>query len=246
MSPRRRSARLRAAVLLGCLAAAPVRADDRPCPYQPRQAAGPDTCAGWNRGVLDNLRNLEKARLLSKQAELDLARGRPGQACLCYEEVQRLCPGSRFDREAAARLHALHTAWAAAPDVGDAEEQESPEAWKPRPAEAIPAPRCVPQDGNCVLYVPARARSATELVGRVEGTGAAEEEQDAAPAAARSLCDVARQVLQALDANVCAESAGPRLRCNVQVGGAQLLFTWGKDGRAAVRLELTAGPTKSK
>jgi hypothetical protein len=244
MSPRRRSACLLTAVLLSCLAAAPVRADDT-CPYQPRQTASPDVRAEWDRGVLDNLRNLEKARLLNKEAESCIARGRVGPACLCYEQIQRLCPGSRFDREAAARLHALHAAWANATDVGDAEEQESPEAWKPQPAESIPAPRCLPRDGDGILYVPARPRSATELVVRVEGGREAEEEQDA-PVAACSLCDVARKVLQALDANVCAETAGPRLRCNVQIGGAQLLFTWGKEGRAAVRLELTAGPAKSK
>jgi hypothetical protein len=118
---------------VGCLAEASA-APQTPgltCPYLKPQSAGkpPADADRLERGVLDNLEKLEEARRVYRKAERHTEAGEWEQARACYERVQALCPGSRYDELAAAGLRDV-----AARLAEIAEEQEAPAGKKrPRP-----------------------------------------------------------------------------------------------------------------
>src|SRR5262249_28446949 len=70
-------------------------------------------------------RKLEEARKLLRQADFFRRVGHPDAARFYYGLVHRLCPGSRYDEVAAARLSCLPAG--AAQGVGDEEEDQPPE-----------------------------------------------------------------------------------------------------------------------
>jgi hypothetical protein len=116
------------------------------CPYLQQEAAAPPAPAKGlalpgNR-VLDNLDNLELAQRILRQAERCRAE-RPDLACRYYEQVRRLCPGSRYDLAAAAQLDQLRGAGEPDATAAAGEEQEPSAARKAEPErpdrEAVPA-----------------------------------------------------------------------------------------------------------
>jgi hypothetical protein len=129
----------------------PPAADSCTCPYVKQRAAAKAAAVGDvgpGHSVLDNLMRLEKAQHLYRKGEYCRHRGRWDSACAYYEKAQRTCPGSRFDRLAAARLREVHARQAAEAAVGGGEEQEVlPMPHKARKPEPIPPPHVVP-DGK--------------------------------------------------------------------------------------------------
>ena len=79
------------------------------CPYMQAQGMKLPPKA-MTASVLDNLGKIETARKLYDQAEKERCAGHLDSACRNYEEVQRLCPGSRFDEQASAHLAELQPA----------------------------------------------------------------------------------------------------------------------------------------
>jgi hypothetical protein len=107
------------------------------CPYRKEQLRKEAPTFDHDQGptVLDNLKLLKKARKLYGQAEDHRAKGDMDEARRCYEEVQRLCPGSGCDRLATDRLAEMDEPLS----TGEAttEEEEAP---------APPAPPAVDDD----------------------------------------------------------------------------------------------------
>jgi hypothetical protein len=84
-------------------------------------------------GNLEKLRSAEKAY---RQAESDRRRGQFDRAATWYAEVRHLCPGSRYDWMAEARLRQLAVENPSAPtDLGAEEEEAGP---PPSPGGACP------------------------------------------------------------------------------------------------------------
>lgn len=73
--------------------------------------------------VLENLDKLDQARKLYEHAEQERHMDHIVNATRTYEAVQKLCPGSRFDRDASSRLIELGVA-PSHPEATDAEEEE--------------------------------------------------------------------------------------------------------------------------
>jgi type II/III secretion system protein len=94
-----------------------VNKEDKPqpaqatCPYLKAQAAkkaapeAPASAAPCS--VQENLEKLERARKEYLQAEFYRRTGHPKSAYFIYKHVQDLCPGSRYDKMACARLEEL-------------------------------------------------------------------------------------------------------------------------------------------
>jgi hypothetical protein len=98
------------------------------CPFLRQKAAenqvpvqGATTAAETT--VLDNITKLEKAHKLYLQAEHYRRTGVLDLAACCYAEIQALCPGSRYDEKATARLQLVLAQMEV--EATDAEEEES-------------------------------------------------------------------------------------------------------------------------
>ncbi len=106
------------------------------CPYLKQQAMPRPTLVpplgDITRGVLENLQRLEEAQKLSRRAEQHRRRGQVEQACQCYEEVHRLCPGSRYDHQALNQLRQLEAAKSGEGNTSVGEEQEQVPPPKPK------------------------------------------------------------------------------------------------------------------
>jgi tetratricopeptide (TPR) repeat protein len=149
------------------------RASDTACPYLRQQAAGAGKPAAEVPGdPLDNLRKLEEARKLLRQADFFRRVGHPDAARFYYGLVHRLCPGSRYDEVATARLSRLSAG--AAQGIGDEEEGQPPEQpstcpylrEKAVPEQAVPS-RGSPAPGS-VLDNLEKLEHAAEVYRRAE------------------------------------------------------------------------------
>lgn len=98
------------------------------CPYLKAKAAEqvqpPQVQVAQPGTVMENLAALEQARKAFQRAEKERRHGRADRACQAYEEVQRLCPASRYDRMAAARCRQLQAQEASQATAGSSEEQD--------------------------------------------------------------------------------------------------------------------------
>ena len=99
------------------------------CPYlrekeaeENRKPAAPADLKG---DILENLGKLKEARELYQMAEDWQRQGRAEEACLLLDQVQRLCPGSRYDQMAAHQLQQWHARSPFPFPEGAAEEQEA-------------------------------------------------------------------------------------------------------------------------
>jgi hypothetical protein len=116
-------------------AVAPPQSDVT-CPYLKAQEAPrpiPPAPAAPCRTVVDNIGKLEQARKLYEQAEFYRRTGKNGAAVAYYDRVRELCPGSRYDRMARARLAEVGPRHTGQSEVVGVEARIVP--------EAIPAPR---------------------------------------------------------------------------------------------------------
>jgi hypothetical protein len=108
------------------------------CPYlrcqQAAKAAAPAQAAEPSTTVLENLRKLEEAQAAYQEAEAHRHKGQTESACQCYDKARKLCPGSRYDRLAAAHLKQLQAAQVAA-NAASGEEQEPPVAEEHKPVK---------------------------------------------------------------------------------------------------------------
>jgi len=103
------------------------------CPYVQAQATKPPTKnALVAANVLDNLGKIEAARKMLEQAEQERCAGYIDMACRKYQEVQKLCPGSRLDEEAGSRLAELHAKDLNSPGDGEEEQEEHAADWWPK------------------------------------------------------------------------------------------------------------------
>jgi hypothetical protein len=85
--------------------------------------------------VLENFVKLEKAHRLYRKAEDCRHEGRLDEACDCYREAAKLCPGSRCSMMCASRVHELATQRASGIIQASATEPEAekkPGSWWPR------------------------------------------------------------------------------------------------------------------
>ena len=101
------------------------------CPYMKGKEAargGTVIAEGEKLSVLDNLAKVEKAGCLFEQGEYYRRTGHAAAACFCFEQVRRLCPGSRYDEMAARQLRALQAAALSEERPVEGEEQEIPPA----------------------------------------------------------------------------------------------------------------------
>lgn len=109
------------------------------CPYlQQKAVQAPVQCypeSDLSGSVLDNLKKLKQAAKLYHKAQRLQKNGELEQACSCYEEIQQLCPGSRYDAMAAEKLQSIFAQGKACPEAVGTEEQET-----------IPAPVEEPRD----------------------------------------------------------------------------------------------------
>jgi hypothetical protein len=142
---------LKQSVSVELIPAMPVEIASEPnCPYlrQKIRASKTPPAQAINRSVtvVDNIENLEAAEKIYRQGEDFRSAGQIESACQCYEKVRRLCPGSRYDRQAALRLSQVCARRDAQAREGSAEEQEPVLTTERRAVhsgevEAIPAPR---------------------------------------------------------------------------------------------------------
>jgi hypothetical protein len=114
------------------------------CPYLRSKEIRAETKVTMTASVLANLGKIQTARELYDQAEREFSAGHFDAACLKYQEVQKLCPGSRFDEQAGARLA----------EVKGAKDSES---WTANEEEEINQPcnwwpKGVPM--NCKIHLP--------------------------------------------------------------------------------------------
>ncbi len=88
--------------------ASPALSSGVTCPYLKQQASRPKVAAqpvtGLETSVLDKLNDLTKARHMLDEADNCCRTGNYAKAREFYHQVQQLCPGSRFDRDATERL----------------------------------------------------------------------------------------------------------------------------------------------
>lgn len=109
-----------------------------PCPYLRQLGKGatvaPTTAAELKTGVLENLERLARARAAYQAGEAALIRGQDDGARQEFEAVGRLCPGSRYDRMAAARLRTIQARSTSPPteEAGAEEQDEPPQVCVPR------------------------------------------------------------------------------------------------------------------
>jgi hypothetical protein len=221
------------------------------CPYRP-QTAVVRPAPSWDalpleRSVLDNLRRLEEAQRLYRQAESYRRRGEREQACRCYEQVRALCPGSRYDAQARACLQRLSAEAGAETSPPAGEEQEPvPVGPTKKPAASPGRDGPASPDGETVLRI---ARPLVdpmiELVA-VEPPAGAEEQEQAPPSpnpsatregedpnlflgAAgaprfRDIANLLHDLLEAVPPGACldfdvSQPGGLRACCRLQVGG---------------------------
>jgi hypothetical protein len=106
------------------------------CPYLKERAEEkkpePVDPAELENSVLEKLDQLEVAGRLLRLADYYRSRGDTAAACQLYRKVQRLCPGSRYDRMAASRLGEL---FAAPPEEKGDSPPPQPEDGPDNPAE---------------------------------------------------------------------------------------------------------------
>ncbi len=107
------------------------------CPYLRQKAAeSTEQAAETNvpsASVGENLEKLDKAQQYYHEAEYYRRHGCSNVARALYEEIRKLCPGSRYDRKAAVRLRRLEAQKTAeATDFANEEQELSP------PPEATP------------------------------------------------------------------------------------------------------------
>ncbi|HEV3257700.1 MAG TPA: hypothetical protein VG013_12515 [Gemmataceae bacterium] len=84
--------------------------DQYTCPYLRQKAMEkqhPQVEPAEPATLLENLEKLEQAEKILREGERYDRQGKPELARDCYERVQQLCPGSRYDRTATARLRKL-------------------------------------------------------------------------------------------------------------------------------------------
>lgn len=104
------------------------------CPYLNEKAAREKAKAAAKKiealgDPLSNLDKLEKAEELYRKALFHQKAGRTREAIACYEEVRRLCPGSRYDDMAGVELKQIAAGKpATTPPAEATEEQETPKA----------------------------------------------------------------------------------------------------------------------
>ena len=101
---------------------------DMTCPYMRAQAAPQTKAKGKVNdsadGVLENLQKLQRADALMQTAEHQCRMGDFESACKNYEQIQKLCPGSSYDHEAAARLVQIYVGILSRTAIAEGEEQE--------------------------------------------------------------------------------------------------------------------------
>jgi hypothetical protein len=107
---------------------------DSTCPYVRQQAAAAQTpvCSTPLPGnVLENMDKLEEARQTLEQADHCRRTGHLVAACHSYEQIHRLCPGSRYDQSAMQHLSEIRSELAS---------RYAPRQEKPSAEEAEAAP----------------------------------------------------------------------------------------------------------
>jgi tetratricopeptide (TPR) repeat protein len=91
-----------------------VPADGYSCPYMKQKQHSPQPAvtdaSDLANGVLENLAKLKRAEKLYRKAEQMRQNGQVDQACQLYEEMRRLCPGSRYDELASKALDEVRAA----------------------------------------------------------------------------------------------------------------------------------------
>jgi hypothetical protein len=134
---------------------------DCTCPYLRQQARERNKHAADNHGpehsVLENLERLEKARRLYRQAEFYRRVGKGETAARLYEKVQRLCPGSRYDRKATGRLQVLHREEEVQAPAGE-EQEAGPEDREP-PRAHTPSKKVEQRVGHLLEAAQAACRA---------------------------------------------------------------------------------------
>jgi hypothetical protein len=104
------------------------------CPYLQRHRTGQpraqEKCETTT--VLQNITKLEEAQALYQKAESARAAGNLRGACKSYQEIQQLCPGSRFEQLARQRLADVQAQRKQQSTEGETEEEETnPIPWWP-------------------------------------------------------------------------------------------------------------------
>jgi hypothetical protein len=96
------------------------------CPYiRAQESMPPATAETAAKSVLDNLGKIEAARKLYDEAEKERLAGRFHIARRSYEAALKLCPGSRWEEQARARLAEMQAALTEAEE----EEEQRVEWW---------------------------------------------------------------------------------------------------------------------
>jgi hypothetical protein len=121
------------------------------CPFLKQKAAeqkaGSSQTPDQGVSVLDNIEKLEKARKIYRKAERLRKADEVEKACRCYEQVQHLCPGSRYERLATGKLQKLSVQRAAPAERGASTEEEATPPKEeepdnqPRSQETLPLPK---------------------------------------------------------------------------------------------------------
>ena len=108
------------------------------CPYLQRHGTGQpraqEKCETTT--VLQNITKLEEAQALYQKAESARAAGNLRGACKSYQEIQQLCPGSRFEQLARQCLADVQAQRKQQSTEGETEEEETnPLPWWPSGAQ---------------------------------------------------------------------------------------------------------------
>jgi hypothetical protein len=103
----------RAPEKLSCMPKEDTKAQGSVCPYVRKQMAEQTSrflppCAV--RSVLDNLKTLEKAAQVLKEAKHLAHDGKTDEAIECLEGVKQMCPGSSYEKRAAELIDQIHQA----------------------------------------------------------------------------------------------------------------------------------------
>jgi hypothetical protein len=217
----------------------PVPPPDCCCPRTKQPMACPGECCkdaeAWLKStVVENLQKLEKACQLCRKAELCCEAGQFDKACQLYEEVLRLCPGSRFAPAATKGLQDVQARRSAEAAAACAEEQEMIPPPKPAKKKCCeptgvwlvppPPPGAGPVgDDILVLVEPNPPR----LFLRIEQPAGSEEHEQSS---CEALCTMMRRVMAVLGAVGCADDCesctpAPHVECELQFGNCVIRMT---------------------
>jgi hypothetical protein len=221
------------------------------CPYLRQQAAEKHMAAtdegNPDRSALENLKSLETAHHLCRQADHYRRTGHPTAAAELYRRVQRLCPGSHYAQMATDRLLEIEKQ----PETAPAATETVPPLSKGNPPPEHPQRWVVlrpqmPETEDTPAVDPTLEDPDPTVVPEQEEAGLDDEAGQPAPEWNENFL----RLLEDLPGGVSWEfddsrEDGLRAECEIEVAGVNIRLTWNQPGVPLPALEVIHAPEDS-